>query len=84
MSWQRPKAQVSLDDEVLEQEGTARDPSRQNYTIAAAIVENRAKEIGIAFFNENDAALQLTQFAGVSLSTDLSSLFSGRPNGHNF
>ena len=65
MSWQRPTEQVSLDDDVLEQEGPPPDASGLSSNKVAAIIENRAKEIGIAFFDGDEATLHLTQFAGV-------------------
>ena len=52
---------------MLEQEQLVPDASGVSHSMSAAIIENRAKEIGIAFFDGDEATLHLTQFAGVSM-----------------
>ncbi len=71
MSWQQTTGQVSLDDDALEQEEPAPSASGLSSNKIAAIIENRAKEIGIAFFDGDEATLHLTQFAGTNAAEPL-------------
>ena len=51
---------------MLEQGQSIPDASGASRSLFAAIIENRAKEVGIAFFDGDKATLHLTQFAGMS------------------
>ena len=55
-----------MDDDLLEQENLASHALGDSSRKIAAIIENRAKEIGIAFFDGDEATLHMTQFAGVN------------------
>ena len=60
------QARESLDDDALQSEEHASDVGGSSPSKIAAVIENRAKEVGMAFFDGNEATLTLTQFAGGS------------------
>ena len=64
MPGQRQARQETLDGEGLEQERPMSDICGSSASKIAAVIENRAKEIGMAFFDLDEATLHLTQFAG--------------------
>ena len=55
-----------MDDDVLQSEEHASDVGGSSPSRVAAVIENRAKEVGMAFFDSDEATLTLTQFAGIS------------------
>jgi len=71
---QRPARQHTLDDEFAEEEEPAPGAGGSFASRVAAIIENRAKEIGIAFYDRDEATLHLTQFAGIIIPLACSSL----------
>ena len=63
-----------MDDDFAEEEEPAPDAGGSSASRIAAIIENRAKEIGIAFYDGDEATLHLTQFAGIIIPSACSSL----------
>lgn len=63
-----------MDNDCAEEEEPAPDAGASSASKIAAIIENRAKEIGIAFYEDDEATLHLTQFAGVIIPSACSSL----------
>ena len=67
----RGQVRESLDDDARQSEEHASDVGGSSPSKVAAVIENRAKEIGLAFFDGDEATLTLIQFAGTSLHRGL-------------
>ena len=55
---------ATLDDDCEAEERPSPDATGSSASRIAAVLENRAKEIGIAVFDGDEATLHLAQFAG--------------------
>ena len=55
---------ATLDDDCEAEEQPSPDATGLSASRIAAVIENRAKEIGLAVFDGDEATLHLTQFAG--------------------
>lgn len=55
---------ATLDDDCEAEEQPSPDAAGLSASRIAAVIENRAMEIGIAIFDGDEATLHLTQFAG--------------------